>query len=65
MHDKHNSSGESLYYRNKNDLESREGIEVEAGSLWKLNPETSELVLVDEDQHITAIFDTSIFQQID
>jgi|TARA_Y100000589_G_C27083425_1_gene600662 hypothetical protein len=40
-------------YRNKTDLTSIEGIEVDAGSLWKL--ENDILVLVDEDQYVTHL----------
>lgn len=63
MHDKHNTSGQSLFYRNKEDLESREGVEVEAGSLWKLTPGTSELVLEDEDQYASHPLDEKLFKK--
>lgn len=40
-------------YRNVTDLTSIEGIEVDAGSLWKLKNEI--LVLVDDDQYATHL----------
>jgi hypothetical protein len=40
-------------YRNKTDLVSIEGIEVDAGSLWQLKG--SLLVLEDEDQYVTHL----------
>ena len=55
------SNTQAKFYRNKQDLESREGIEVEAGSLWRLNPETNDLVLVDEDQYATHPLDEKLF----
>ena len=42
------------FYRNKIELTSIEGIEVDEGSLWKLDPEQNLLVLEDEDQYATA-----------
>lgn len=44
----------SLYYRNRRDVISLEGIEVDAGSLWKWQSDRNLLVLQDEDQDITA-----------
>lgn len=41
------------FYRNTCDLESLEGIEVDNGSLWKVDVENNVLVLVDDDQHAT------------
>lgn len=40
-----------MYYRNLVDVTSIEGIEVDAGSLWK--KEKGQLVLVDKDQFAT------------
>lgn len=40
-----------MYYRNSIDVISKEGIEVEAQSLWQLKNQT--LVLVDDDQYAT------------
>ncbi|WZL88327.1 hypothetical protein VS868_12040 [Salinimicrobium sp. 3283s] len=63
MHDKHNTAGDFIYYRNNSDLESREGIEVEAGSLWKLDPKTNDLILVDDDQYASHPLDEKLFTQ--
>lgn len=41
-----------MYYRNKTDLTSIEGVEVEAESLWQ--QKTDVLVLVDDDQYVTS-----------
>ncbi|WP_417237183.1 MULTISPECIES: hypothetical protein [Flavobacteriaceae] len=40
-----------IYYRNSIDVISKEGIEVEAQSLWQLKNQI--LVLVDDDQYAT------------
>tara|TARA_R100001530_G_scaffold130309_1_gene101154 strand:- start:119 stop:298 length:180 start_codon:yes stop_codon:yes gene_type:complete len=42
------------FYRNKIELTSIEGIAVDEGSLWKLDPEQNVLILEDEDQYATA-----------
>jgi hypothetical protein len=52
-----------MYYRNINDLISTEGIEVEAGSLWKLNPETNDLILEDQDQYASYPLDEKLFEK--
>lgn len=44
----------SHYYRNKKDLTSIEGIQVDAGSLWLRTTEKNVLMLEDEDQYATA-----------
>lgn len=46
-----------MYYRNSKDLVSIEGIEVEAGSLWKRVQENPFLVLVDHDQYVSSHLD--------
>ena len=51
-----------MYYRNLEDLVSLEGIEVEAGSLWKLERNGKRLVLVDDDQYCSAPMDQSKFE---
>ncbi len=44
-------------YRNKVDITSDQGIPVDAGSLWfKVN---DEMVLDDQDQHLTAPYTTN------
>lgn len=48
-----------MYYRNEIDLISHEGIEVEAGSLWMKKGEL--MVLVDEDEYITTVYDDKSF----
>jgi hypothetical protein len=45
-----------MFFRNTKDLISIEGIEVEAGSLWKKNKEEM-LVLVDADQYVSSHLD--------
>ena len=48
-------------YRNNQDVRSLQGVEVEAGSLWDYYPKIELLILVDEDQHLTADFDAQMF----
>ena len=57
------SNTQAKFYRNKVDLVSLEGIEVEAGSLWKLNPELNLLELIDEDQYVSAAMEEQSFEQ--
>ncbi len=52
-----------MYYRNTKDLISKEGIEVEAGSLWRFIPKDNELILVDEDQLASTSMDPSKFKK--
>ncbi|MGI0106753.1 hypothetical protein [Salinimicrobium sp. WS361] len=60
------SNTQAKFYRNNSDLESREGIEVEAGSLWKLNPGTKDLILVDDDQYASCELDEeNFYKEID
>lgn len=49
------------YFRNKEDLFSKEGILIDAFSLWKLDAEQNIFVLEDEDQYITTPLDYSKF----
>lgn len=51
-----------MYYRNITDIITDQNIEIEAGSLWKLDEETFIMTLVDDDQHITAKHVTEVFQ---
>lgn len=44
----------SRYYRNLRDINSIEGIQVDAGSLWKMDTKQNLLILEDEDQYATA-----------
>lgn len=55
------SNTQAKFYRNKTDLVSLEGIEVEAGSLWKFNPKLNLLELVDDDQYVSCALDESVF----
>ncbi|HCZ8394887.1 TPA: hypothetical protein O4D88_001318 [Elizabethkingia anophelis] len=48
-----------MYYRNKIDISSYEGIEVDAGALWLKKGEL--MILVDEDEHITTAYDKNVF----
>lgn len=50
-----------MHYRNLNDLVSREGIEVEAGSLWKCRAHDTQLCLADNDQFATVFYDPTKF----
>ena len=50
------------YYRNKIDVISKEGIFVDAESLWKLEGEM--LILVDEDQYVSFPFSESKFYKV-
>lgn len=47
----------SQYFRNKKDVISIEEIEVDNGSLWKLDTEQNLLILEDDDQYATAYLD--------
>lgn len=40
------------FYRNTIDITSNEGVDIDAGSLWKLQDD--ELILIDDDQHVTS-----------
>ena len=51
-----------MYFRNKKDLISIEGIEVEAGNLWKEVPKMPFLELVDDDQYVSSHFDEALFE---
>ena len=50
-------------YRNKIDLTSKQGVIVDAGSLWRLKDGI--MVLVDEDQHITSDYNSYFEEAID
>ena len=49
------------YYRNSIDVISKEGIEVEAQSLWELK--NKRLVLVDDDQYATHDFTVEFVEE--
>ena len=57
------SNKQVKYFRNKQDLESIEKIDVDASSLWKLDPKQNVLVLEDDDQYVTANLDLSKFEE--
>lgn len=48
-----------MYYRNRNQLTSYEGAEVDADSLWIRKGEL--MVLVDDDAYITAPYAEGLF----
>ena len=48
-------------YRNNSNITSIEGIHVDAGSLWQLDPNQNLLVLEDDDQYVTAQLDLEKF----
>ena len=54
------------FYRNTIEVVSLEGVLVDAQSLWQLDPNQTNgnvlLVLVDEDQYVTAFLDLKSFQ---
>ncbi|MDK7375997.1 MULTISPECIES: hypothetical protein [Weeksella] len=43
-----------MTYRNNVSIISIQGIEIDEGSLWKFDPKLNLMILVDEDQYITA-----------
>ncbi len=57
------SNTQAKFYRNKADLVSLEGVEVEAGSLWRLNPKLNLLELVDDDQYVTKNIGSDLFER--
>lgn len=52
-----------MYYRNKINIVSYEGIEVEVESLWKRKGEL--MVLVDDDQYVTYPYSEGKFYQVE
>ena len=52
------------FYRNNTDLMSIEGIQVDEGSLWKLDPKQNVLILEDDDQYATAYLDKNFDQAL-
>lgn len=52
-----------MYYRNKINIVSYEGIEVEVESLWKRKGEL--MVLVDDDQYVTFPFSETKFYKVE
>lgn len=52
-----------IYLRNKFNIISLEGIEVDEGALWEFDPELNRLILVDEDQYLTAKPDPDLFEK--
>lgn len=53
-----------MYYRNITDIIADQNVEIEAGSLWKLDEETFILTLVDDDQYITVDYVAEAFQYV-
>lgn len=53
----------NVFYRNVEDIKSKDGILIDAGSLWKMN-QKGVLVLVDDDQYIEAVHDSKLFEQV-
>lgn len=51
-----------MYYRNKINVVSYEGIEVEVESLWKRKGEL--MVLVDDDQYVTYPYSETKFYEV-
>lgn len=51
-----------MYYRNITVIIADQNVEIEAGSLWKLDEDTFILTLVDDDQHITAKHTVEVFK---
>lgn len=52
-----------MHYRNKIELTSYEGVDVEAESLWIKKGEL--MVLVDEDQHCTTVYSEVKFYKVE
>lgn len=51
-----------MYYRNTTDIITDQGVEIDAGSLWKLDEKTFIMTLEDEDQHITVKHTVEVFE---
>lgn len=51
------------FYRNTRDITSIEGIEVDNGSLWRLDESQNLLVLEDEDQYVSHKFSAEDFKE--
>ncbi|HET8838846.1 MAG TPA: hypothetical protein VFM82_07625 [Flavobacteriaceae bacterium] len=49
----------TLFYRNKADIRSDQGVEVDAGALWELDG--IKCVLVDDDDYLTAHYSPDLF----
>lgn len=51
-------------YRNTLPVTTLQGVLIDEGALWKKEKNTSILVLIDDDEYLTADFSTEIFKQI-
>ena len=52
-----------MYYRNKIDIVTDQGVEVDAGSLWIRDED--QMILDDDDQHITADYNPEEFSPVE
>lgn len=52
-----------MQYRNKIDITSDQGVEIEAGSLWIRDED--QMILDDDDQHITADYNPEEFSPVE
>ncbi len=57
-----NSNPTAMYYRNTKEMVSFEGVTVDAHSLWKREGQL--MVLVDDDQYVSAAYEEQKFYLI-
>jgi hypothetical protein len=55
------SKAKYIAYRNLHPVASHQGVEIDKGSLWHREADKDFLVLVDEDEYITAVFIPNLF----
>lgn len=52
----------ATYFRNIDTLTSDQGVAIDPGSLWTLNGNT--LVLVDDDEYHSHVYDADLFEAV-
>jgi hypothetical protein len=62
LKEKNEPQDSDQHCRNKEDLKTDNGIEIDAGSLWRI--ETDFVVLVDDDQHVRVQYKSDLFTTI-
>lgn len=53
-----------IEYRNTHPVNSIQGVLIDQGALWEKEKNKDFLVLVDEDEYITAVFNKTIFKPV-
>lgn len=53
-----------MLYRNKVNVISVQGVEIDEGSLWNFNKDLNLYVLVDDDQYITHKPNADLFEKV-